>query len=168
MNDDYKELQAKVVAWAEARRIIPNAKPATQLMKGISEFGELCEAELDIDIPMVIDGIGDTIVTLIIYTNLRGIPFSVCSEIAMRSVGIEGTPREELQRGMSLFGKLCDYEIKNQQADIEVSVTAILTSLYSFAAKVELDVPMCLAAAYDEIKDRKGTLMPNGVFVKEA
>jgi hypothetical protein len=25
----------------------------------------------------------------------------------------------------------------------------------------------CLAAAYDEIKDRKGTLTPEGVFLKE-
>jgi len=26
----------------------------------------------------------------------------------------------------------------------------------------------CMTAAYNEIKHRKGTLMPNGVFVKEA
>lgn len=30
-----------------------------------------------------------------------------------------------------------------------------------------MDLVQCLAEAYDEIKDRKGTLMPNGIFVKE-
>lgn len=34
-------------------------------------------------------------------------------------------------------------------------------------ALADVDAVSCLAGAYDQIKDRKGTLMPNGIFVKE-
>lgn len=34
-------------------------------------------------------------------------------------------------------------------------------------ALADVDAVECLADAYDEIKDRKGTLRPDGIFVKE-
>jgi len=96
------ELEIKVIQWAEDRKIIPNAKPYVQLMKTVSELGELCDAEIKTDTAGIEDGVGDVLVTLILYCALRG---------------------TTLER--------------------------------------------CLQAAYDEIKDRKGTLLPNGVFVKD-
>ena len=96
-------LKKQVQAWAEARQIIPNAKPHVQLMKTGSELGELMDAEIKGDRAGIIDGIGDVLVTLIIYARLH-----------------------------------------------------------------DLTLEECLHAAYTEIKDRKGTLLPNGCFVKEA
>ena len=92
----------KVLNWALDRQIIPNAKPHVQLMKTGSELGELFDAEIKGDMPGIVDGIGDVLVTLIIYAELRG-----------------------------------------------------------------LDLTDCLASSYNEIKDRKGTLTPEGLFVKE-
>lgn len=97
-----EQLQAAVLDWAKARKIIPNAKPHVQLMKTGSEYGELLDAEIKGDPDGIIDGIGDVLVTLIIYAELRA-----------------------------------------------------------------LTLEECLAAAYDEIKDRRGTLLENGVFVKD-
>lgn len=97
------ELIAKVEQWARDRQIIPNSNPQAQLMKTVSELGELADATLKNDRPGVVDGVGDVIVTLIIYAALQGV-------------------------------KLED----------------------------------CLASAYGEIKDRRGTLTPEGVFCKEA
>ena len=97
------ELIAKVEQWARDRQIIPNSNPQSQLMKTVSELGELADATLKNDRPGVVDGVGDVIVTLVIYAALQGV-------------------------------KLED----------------------------------CLASAYGEIKDRKGTLTPDGVFVKES
>lgn len=99
MND----LIQNVIQWGEARKIIPNSTAQTQLMKTVSELGELCDAEIKGDMFEIEDGVGDVLVALILYCALRGIT---------------------LER--------------------------------------------CLAGAYDEIKDRKGTLLPNGVFVKES
>lgn len=96
------ELIAKVEQWARDRQIIPNSNPQSQLMKTVSELGELADATLKNDRPGVVDGVGDVIVTLVIYAALQGV-------------------------------KLED----------------------------------CLASAYGEIKDRKGTLTAEGVFLKE-
>lgn len=97
-----QELIHKVESWAADRQIIPNSTPPAQLMKTVSELGELADATLKSDRVGIVDGIGDVLVTLIIYAALQGV-------------------------------KLED----------------------------------CLASAYGEIKDRKGTLTPEGVFVKE-
>lgn len=88
--------------WAEDRGIVAKSTPMAQLMKTMSELGELADATLKRDDEGIKDGIGDVLVTLIIYTRLQGL-----------------TVRE------------------------------------------------CLAHAYDTIKDRKGKLTPEGIFVKE-
>jgi NTP pyrophosphatase (non-canonical NTP hydrolase) len=95
-------LIASVEQWGKDRQIIPNSTPMAQLLKTMSELGELADATLKADSQGIVDGVGDVVVTLILYCKLSGIT-----------------------------------------------------------------LPLCLAAAYDEIKDRKGTLTKEGVFVKE-
>ncbi len=96
------EAVLKVIQWAERRRIIPNSNSQTQLLKTMSELGELADAIIKRDKAKIIDGIGDVLVTLIIVADLE-----------------------------------------------------------------DLDLAQCLEAAYADIKDRKGTLLANGTFVKE-
>lgn len=98
----YSYYEMAVVQWAEARRIIPNAKPYSQLLKGFSEMGELADAEIKGDMDKIKDSVGDVMVCLINYCALR-----------------------------------------------------------------DINLVECLGLAYDEIKNRKGTLLPNGTFVKE-
>jgi NTP pyrophosphatase (non-canonical NTP hydrolase) len=99
----FQELEEKVLQWAMDRKIIPNSNPTAQLMKTMSELGELADATLKRDDDGIMDGVGDVLVTLILYCELQG----------------------------------------------------------TSAAR-------CLKRAYDEIKDRKGTLTPEGIFVKES
>lgn len=97
----YAQIEMQVLQWAEARRIIPNATPASQLLKAVSEMGELADAEGKRDMDAIKDAVGDVMVCLINYCALR-----------------------------------------------------------------DLDLVQCLEGAYEQIKDRKGTLMPDGTFVK--
>ena len=99
----WSKYELDVIRWAEARKIIPNATPASQLLKAVSEMGELCDAEGKQDQLAIEDAIGDVLVCLINYCALK-----------------------------------------------------------------QLDMTRCLAGAYEQIKHRKGTLMPDGTFVKEA
>jgi len=78
----YANVEMKIIQWAEARRIIPNAKPHTQLMKAVSEMGELCDAELKGNMPMIKDGVGDVLVCLINYCALKDINLVNCIEEA--------------------------------------------------------------------------------------
>lgn len=98
----YRDIEMKVLQWSEARKIIPNATPQSQLNKALSELSELFTAESQQNPGKVKDGVGDVVVCLINYCALK-----------------------------------------------------------------DIDLVDCLALAYDEIKDRRGTLMPDGTFVKE-
>lgn len=99
----YRETEMKVIQWAEARKIIPNATPQAQLNKALEELAELFKAESQKNMDGIKDGVGDVMVCLINYCALK-----------------------------------------------------------------DIDLVDCLELAYDEIKDRKGTLMPDGTFVKDA
>jgi len=97
-----EELVSNVVGWSISRGIFPNSTPQAQLLKCLSEVGELADATLKGNRKEVEDGIGDTLVTLIIYARLQ-----------------------------------------------------------------DMNLTDCLAAAWEQIKDRRGYLTPEGVFVKE-
>lgn len=98
----YAEIELQIIRWSEARKIIPNSTPDTQLLKAMSELGELADATIKKDRAGIIDGVGDVMVCLVNYCAL-----------------------------------------------------------------LDINLVSCIESAYNEIKDRKGTLMPNGVFVKE-
>jgi NTP pyrophosphatase (non-canonical NTP hydrolase) len=100
-NMSYAEVELKIIRWSEARKIIPNSTPETQLLKAVSELGELADATIKEDREGIVDGVGDVMVCLV-----------------------------------------------------------------NFCALQDIDLVTCMKSAYAEIKDRKGTLMPNGVFVK--
>jgi NTP pyrophosphatase (non-canonical NTP hydrolase) len=99
----YAALESDIIRWAEARKIIPNSTPQTQLLKAFSEMGELADATIKNDREDAMDAVGDVLVCLINYCALQ-----------------------------------------------------------------DFNMVDCLELAYDQIKHRKGTLLPSGVFVKEA
>jgi len=98
----YAQVEMQIIQWAEARKIIPNSTPDTQLLKAMSELGELADATIKKDREGIIDGVGDVLVCLVNYCALQNI-----------------------------------------------------------------DLVNCMEVAYSQIKHRKGTLLPNGVFIKE-
>lgn len=51
--------------------------------------------------------------------------------------------------------------------ELQDAIGDVFVTLVMVAACAKLDIHQCVAAAYDEIKNRKGYLRPDGVFVKE-
>jgi len=98
----YANVEMRIIQWAEARRIIPNSTPDVQLLKAMSEMGELADATIKNDKEAIVDSVGDVMVCLVNYCALQDINLVDCMEVA-----------------------------------------------------------------YDQIKNRRGTLLPNGVFKKE-
>ena len=99
----YADIENKIIIWAQQRRIIPNSTPEVQLLKAMSEMGELADATIKKDKEVIMDSVGDVMVCLVNYCALQDINLVDCMEIA-----------------------------------------------------------------YDQIKNRRGTLLPNGLFVKDA
>ena len=98
----YASVEIKIIQWAEARKIIPNSTPEVQLLKAMSEMGELADATIKNDRESIEDAVGDVMVCLINYCALQ-----------------------------------------------------------------DLNLVDCMEVAYDQIKNRRGILLPNGVFQKE-
>jgi NTP pyrophosphatase (non-canonical NTP hydrolase) len=117
----YSILELDVIRWAEARKIIPNSTPVAQARKTQEEAAEILEAasamavlaELarqgaDVSAPMAYwrakykDGIGDTLVTLIVGAALADVDVQKCladayAEIKDRkgTLGADGIFRKE-------------------------------------------------------------------------
>jgi len=98
----YANVEMRIIQWAEARKIIPNSTPEVQLLKAMSEMGELADATIKKDKEAIVDAVGDVMVCLVNYCALQ-----------------------------------------------------------------DLNLVDCMEVAYDQIKNRRGTLLPNGLFVKE-
>jgi len=98
----YAAIENNIIIWAQQRKIIPNSTPEVQLLKAMSELGELADATIKKDKEAVIDAVGDVMVCLVNYCALQDINLVDCMEVA-----------------------------------------------------------------YDQIKNRRGTLLSNGLFVKE-
>jgi hypothetical protein len=54
------------------------------------------------------------------------------------------------------------------EAEAMDAIGDVLVTLIMCAATLHVNVTECLKLAYEEIKDRKGYLRPDGVFVKDA
>lgn len=70
-------------------------------------------------------------------------------------------------KAVSEIGELGDAILKQDRRMIADGVGDTLVCLINVCAILDLDLTECLQAAYDEIKDRKGYLNKDGVFVKE-
>lgn len=75
-------------------------------------------------------------------------------------------PKSQLLKAMSELGELADGVNKNRRDEIIDGLGDVLVTLIIVAEQYGLNLGYCLAAAYDEIKDRKGRMV-NGVFIKE-
>jgi NTP pyrophosphatase (non-canonical NTP hydrolase) len=64
--------------------------------------------------------------------------------------------------------ELIDALRNNNKAEIADAYGDILVTLIIGCAIADLDLVTCLEGAYKEIKDRKGYLNKDGLFVKEA
>ena len=69
----------------------------------------------------------------------------------------------ELARAVSVTSAQDDYKSKFLLRD---AIGDILVVLINMGARNDLALRLCLYTAYDQIKDRKGTMV-NGIFVKE-
>lgn len=77
------------------------------------------------------------------------------------------TPTAQLLKAFSEMGELADATAKNDRAGVVDGVGDVMVCLINYCALQDIDLVKCLESAYEEIKDRKGTMMPSGVFVKE-
>lgn len=68
----FNELEALIHEWATERGIYEHSSPQAQLLKAVSEMGELADAEVKSDYEGALDAVGDVLVCLINYAAMSG------------------------------------------------------------------------------------------------
>ena len=86
----FANIEIKIIQWAEARKIIPNSTPEVQLLKAVSEIGELADATLKKDREAMEDAVGDVMVCLINYCALQDLNLVDCMEVAYDQIKNRG------------------------------------------------------------------------------
>ena len=59
-------------------------------------------------------------------------------------------------------------KLKWQQAPVKTQWGDEMVCLINYCALQDLNLVDCMQVAYDQIKNRRGTLLPNGVFKKDS
>jgi NTP pyrophosphatase (non-canonical NTP hydrolase) len=88
------------------------------------------------------------------------IPNSTCTAQAIKT-------HEELGELLSALHRKSWLEVRDAYGEVRDAYGDILVTLIIGADLAGLDLVDCLALAYDQIKDRKGYLREDGVFIKE-
>ena len=76
--------------------------------------------------------------------------------------------KTQILKAFSEMGELADAITKRDRDAVIDGLGDILVCLVMVAAIEDVDLKQCFASAYEEIKDRKGFLNKEGVFVKDA
>lgn len=84
-----------------------------------------------------------------------------------RKIIPNSTPTAQYLKAVSEMGELADAINKRDMPAVKDAVGDTLVCLINMCALLDIDMVDCLNGAWQEIKDRKGTLLPSGVFVKE-
>ena len=83
-----------------------------------------------------------------------------------RQIIPNSTPQAQFIKAVSEMGELADALSKKNTHDIQDAVGDVTVCLINMCALLDINFTDCLEMAYLQIKDRKGTLLPSGVFVK--
>lgn len=84
-----------------------------------------------------------------------------------RGILQNGKSTSQLLKAISEMGELADAHAKNQPEEIKDAIGDIVVCLVNYCALQEMELLECLEGAYNVIKDRKGYLTKEGVFIKE-
>jgi NTP pyrophosphatase (non-canonical NTP hydrolase) len=80
------ELVANVTAWAQDRGLLDKENIPKQMLKVMEEVGETASAILKNDRDKIVDGIGDSFVTLIVLSEQLGLEPLECLEVAWNEI----------------------------------------------------------------------------------
>jgi NTP pyrophosphatase (non-canonical NTP hydrolase) len=84
-----------------------------------------------------------------------------------RGIVQNSTPAAQAIKTYEEVTELRDAIRTNNRDEMKDAYGDILVTLIMGCACADIDLVECLGLAYEEIKDRKGYLTPDGIFVKE-
>ena len=161
-----KELILKIEQWAEDRNIIKGAKPLDQVMKLLSENGELSDHVGNNELDKVFDDVGDVFVVLTIIAKQCNLSIYNHLDTKLKHSGLKVDVAFLTSELATIATEVYEWD-DNSSYFPEYALNHSVARLRSIAEQVGLTLEYCVEQAYNDIKDRKGVLF-NGVFIKES
>lgn len=187
------ECVENVVGWSTARGILENGRWATQVTKFYEEDGEAATGISKTKRQLIMDGIGDALVVMVNVISLAGgnakaIALEV-ERLPERLLPFPTGDAHRLFHKMRLYSTLMyealyigndllwqhdgkGYQLDTRQDDIyrqfEKNMRETICYANALANAYDTTLEQCFSLAWDEIKDRKGYLNADGIFIKEA
>lgn len=182
-----------VMGWSKARGILDNGVWYSQATKLYEEDGEAATGISKTKERLIMDGLGDAMVVLVNVNALVGMPSKLVSVMLsrgrarleknvpfgdahrlfhkmrlaftmMHDIVYQGADRRNQHQGTYRFTESDDDLI----IEYEEQMTVALYYMEALARAYNITLEQCFSLAWDEIKDRKGFLNADGIFVKEA
>jgi NTP pyrophosphatase (non-canonical NTP hydrolase) len=164
----FEEFKTNVEQWATERGIYEHSTPLAQALKACSEVGELCDAVIKGNLDAMADAVGDVAVCLVNVLHMK------CAPLDLDYIFGETPAKIDLEikravAGISFAVGNVSYSVA-EGYDCEPLEEVLDASFYALrmtCIAAELDFLDCCEKAWNEIKDRKGRMVPGGAFVKD-
>lgn len=85
-----------------------------------------------------------------------------------RGIVQHATAQSQAIKTLEEVTELFDALNRNSTADVQDAIGDIVVTLIMVCAVMDIDLVTCVEGAYAQIKDRKGYLTKEGIFVKES
>ena len=82
----FEEFEKNVQNWAEVRGIYAHSTACAQLLKGVSELGELADAEIQNEHDKKLDAAGDFLVCLVNYVTMSDFTMEEAMDMAWNQI----------------------------------------------------------------------------------
>lgn len=166
-----KELVEKVEQWGVSKSL-DTSNPATQVLKVISEFGELADGVAKQDKSEVADAAGDVTVTVILSHYQLDIKFEFVESDNLYTIADATHALADIVEIVDIIIALREDEINHFAVErYERRYKEKCQVVLNFASQVANDfgftLEETLEIAYNVIKNRTGYTNENGTFIKD-
>ena len=160
---NFKTFKTNVERWAAERGIYEHSTPEAQLLKALSELGELADAVIKDRRNDLIDAIGDVAACMVNYAKMTGMEL----DPSYPEMGRHEETHIAIGDICNSIGFLLVMSYISQPRRLEANVVGVFEALGSICVDNDLDFEVCCLRAWNDIKDRKGRCVAGGAFVKE-
>ena len=163
----FNEFKNNVQRWAAERGIYEHSSTEAQLMKALSELGELADAIIKGDDEALKDAVGDVAVCVVNAAYMECVRLDIVPDLIAaiengETAIVDNMPQYVVGWIAEGFGGWLTGD-----RDIDDTFLAPLFALAGLCMHKGLDFMACCEHAWNEIKDRKGRMVAGGAFVKE-
>lgn len=85
-----------------------------------------------------------------------------------RGIIQHSTPSAQALKAFAEMGEFADHVLHADKEKIKDDIGDVIVCLINVAHMMGTDLDECLSVAYNDIKDRKGRMVPGGAFVKDS